>query len=412
MVLLIISFGCAPVTATTEPSAPTDGPAPTASPTLTATPPPTITHTPTPTATGSEGAPPAVAAGRLIPHTSAASIHPQLARDADDHLSLFFVSPDPSGGGVYLHSQLQADGAWSQPAAASPSFQFLDNLTLVPDMSGRLCIFWSGEQYDAGGHAVYGLWHNCQQADGAWQAQAQQPAVTSQPTIFSPQRGPRGALLTVLIAPAGRVEGLYFSAIASSAAAALTGTLLSGSQQVLFGRLAIDSNNGYHAAWVEAAGNGTAFTVQARGSSDEGKTWTPAEQLYAGTADNPAEITFRMLADSTGQVHLAWDGDNAVHYRRWNAADGWGDPVTLSGPDRSANVALAVNSDGLARAAWITSGTLDSVLLRRQLINGTWGATEVVTATPAFDLSLAVDAAGANRLVWRADDGLRYVAIP
>jgi len=176
--------------------------------------------------------------------------------------------------------------------------------------------------------------------------------------------------------------------------------------------LAIDSNNGYHAAWVEAGDNGTAFTVQSRGSSDEGKTWTPAEQLYAGTADNPTEIAFRLAAGANGQVHLAWDGDNAVHYRRWNAAKGWGETVTLSGPDRSASVALAVNSDGLARAAWITSGAQPGVLLRRQLANGTWGAPVVVTSTPAFDLSLAVDAAGASRLVWRADDGLRYLAMP
>jgi len=406
---LALSVSCAPVTRAPIVPAPTDNPSPTASPTRTATL-PALTHTPTPTATSSADAPRPVAAGSLIPHTTAADVDPHLALDDQGRLSIFFAAADSLGGRHYLAAQQGADGAWTAPVAASPAFQFLSDLSVVPDMSGRLCILWSGEQYDPNGNAVYGLWRNCQQADDSWQAQAQQPAITAQPAIFSPARAKDGTLVSVLVTPAGPVEGLYFSPISSTATSPLTGTLLSGAKQVLFGRLAIDAAGGYHAAWVESSG-GQDVVVQARHSADGGKTWSPAEQLYSGSADNPAEISFRLAADAIGNVHLAWDADNAVHYRQWTAA-GWGPAVTLSGPGRSSGVALAVTPAGLARAAWQAAGAQGGLLLSAQTARGAWSAPLTINPTPVFDVALAEDVAGANQLVWRADDGLRYLSLP
>jgi hypothetical protein len=136
----------------------------------------------------------------------------------------------------------------------------------------------------------------------------------------------------------------------------------------------------------------------------------PADLLRS--ADNPASIGFLLAADPAGHVHLSWDGDNAIHYRRWSAAGGWGESVQLSGDVRSSAVELAVTKDGLARAAWNIAATNPSLTMRIQSADGTWGAPHTVTPTRAYDLALAVDEQGKSHVVWRANDGLRYLAIP
>ena len=177
------------------------------------------------------------------------------------------------------------------------------------------------------------------------------------------------------------------------------------------GQLAIDSHGGYHAAWTETDGS-QAFTVQYRFSKDGGHTWTPAEQLDSGTADNPGRIGFQLVAGSAGQVHLAWDADRAIHYRGRGVQNGWGAPVTLSSDALNSGVVLAVAKDGSARAAWQISAADSSVVMRVQSADGAWGPPVTVTPTQAFALALAVDAGGVSHVLWQAGDGLRYLALP
>jgi hypothetical protein len=205
---------------------------------------------------------------------------------------------------------------------------------------------------------------------------------------------------------------LFYSPIKNQGTVVLTGTQLSANkQQVLLARLAVDSNGGYHAAWTESTGGG-AFTVQQRDSTDGGKSWGAASQLYSGRADNPGSISFELVADAAGQAHLAWDADLGIWYSRWTAAGGWGKAAKVSGDAQASGVALAVTKDGLARAVWSNIGTSYTVVLAAQAAGGTWGPPQTVSPTRSYEQALAVDAQGTSHVVWRADDGLRYLAVP
>jgi hypothetical protein len=381
--------------------------------TATATATATVTATATATATGSANAPRAVPAGDVIMEWTSGNSNPQLELDGQGRLNLFYQyqTSAPAGSYAYAQARLNADGSWTKPAPASPAFQSPSDLTAVPDPSGRLCMLWSGQVYDKNGNAVYGLFRNCQKADGTWAPMAEQLAVTSTWAAFSPARGPDGALRAVYATQASAAQALFYSRIDTKASTPLTGTQLSGDKPVLLGRLAIDSNGGYHAAWTEDTG-GASFTVESRYSKDGGRTWAAAEQLYSGSADNPGSIGFRLVADPVGNVHLAWDGERAIFYRRWTAAGGWGESVKLSGDGRNSGVVLAVTKDGLARAVWETFAKNPSVTMRVQSAGGAWGPAQTVSPTRAYQLALAVDAAGTTNVIWHADDGLRYLAIP
>jgi hypothetical protein len=211
---LLISQGCAPVVT------PTSKPIPATS---TPTAKPTITPSPTPTATGSANAARPVPAGKVVLNWTAGNHTPELAFDGHGQLNLFFQTTTSAGAHAVNQARLNADGTWTTPIAVSAEFQFFVNLTAVPDMSGRLCILWSGEQYDQSGNAVDGLYRNCQQADGTWQVQAQPLAIASGPAAFAPARAPDGSLQSVFVTQSS-IFGLYYSPIASKASTALTGT--------------------------------------------------------------------------------------------------------------------------------------------------------------------------------------------
>jgi hypothetical protein len=350
----------------------------------------------------------AVAAGVVLLNLAPGNSNPALAFDGQGHLNLFYQTATTTPGHLFTHAQMNADGTWTNAAPAAPEFQYLNSLDLLPDPSGRLCMLWSGSQYDKNGNSVYGLFRNCQKADGTWAPEAMQAAATDTSAVFSVSRAPTGSLRAVYVSQ----NVLYYSPIENQGTKVLTATQLSGDPgHVLLARLAIDSNGGYHAPWVESTNN-NAITIQQRDSSDGGKTWAAASQLYSGSADNPGSISFELVADPAGQAHLAWDADNSIWYSRWAAAGGWGKAVKLSGDAQASGVKLAVTKDGLARAVWSNVGTSYSVVLAMQAPGGAWGPPQTVTPTQGYGEALAVDAQGTSHVIWRGDDGLRYLAMP
>ncbi len=383
--------------------------------TFTPTPTPTLTPTPTPTATGSAGAAEQEPAGdNIFNNWAASNTNLSLALNDQGQPQVFFVAPNADGAAA-MQAQPAAGGNWTTPTPVSPDFLFLYDLTPVPDASGRMCAYWSGQQLTEAGNAMDGLFRNCQQSDGAWTPLAEQAALTAASASFSPARAPDGTLHAAYTTRAGPVRALFYSPINMDASAPLAGTPLSGDLEVLLGRLAIDSAGGFHAAWVESEAGSSAITVQTRYSADGGQTWAAAEERYAGSIDDVDELGLRLVADAVGQVHLAWGADNAIHYARW-AAGGWEPTVDLAPPSATARqygVALAVGPDGAARVAWDEfKGGSAQVLLRVQSAEGVWGEVQTVMPTQGNQLALAVDAAGVTHIVWDGDDGLRYLTLP
>lgn len=153
------------------------------------------------------------------------------------------------------------------------------------------------------------------------------------------------------------------------------------------------------------APNGSSFTVQHRYSDDAGQTWTEAEQLYSGTAVSFDYLGFQLVVDRIGTVHLAWEGDGTIFYRRWFPVEGWGEAVAISRGETSYGVRLAVTPRGLARALWNGES---GVWYGEQSSDGTWKA-QVITGY-ANDMTLAVDANGLSHLIWN-DTGLAYATL-
>ena len=348
------------------------------------------------------------AAGVALSAWPPASTNPALAFDGQGRLNLFYQTSAPNSGRTLAHAQLNAAGSWTAAAPAATDFQFITSLDLLPDASGKLCMLWGGSQYDQSGNSVEGLFRNCQQADGSFAASATLLAKAGSAPAFSVGQA-AGALRAVYVSRGA----LYYSAVSSAPGQVLTGTKLSGdTSQVLQARLSVDAGGGAHAVWEEA-GDGAQFTIQARDSSDGGKTWGPAKPLYSGSADNPASISLQLVADSAKQAHLAWDSTDGIWYRRWTATGGWGEPVKLSGGARQAmGVQLAVTQDGLARAVWNEFGADTRVALAEQAADGTWGPPQTVTPTQGRQEALAVDAQGVNYVVWRSDSDARYLTLP
>lgn len=361
-----------------------------------------------------EDVPRPVAAGQALSNWQTRNSGPALAFDGQGHLNLFNKSSNQDNTFFYSQRQMQADGSWTNPQKITPDFQFAETPTLMLNATGQLCLLWSGEVYDATGKAVYGLFRDCQKADGTWPTSAEQPVVTTSPVFFSPSLAADGNLRTVYITQSGSTETLFYSTIDPAPKGELVGSQLSGDQPVWLARLAIDSLGGYHAAWVESTG-GQGITVLTRYSKDEGATWDKAEQLYSGSATNPDTIAFQLLADPVGGVHLAWVGKDAILYRHWTSASGWDKLETLSSNGLNARVVLAVTKEGLAHAVWATysnNSSNSSVTLRTQSADGSWGAPQTITPTLAKGVTLALDAQNANHIAWNDAKELRYRVMP
>ena len=163
---------------------------------------------------------------------------------------------------------------------------------------------------------------------------------------------------------------------------------------------------------MESTG-GESFEVYSRASTDGGHTWSAPEQLFAGSADNPASLGFYLLADRVGQVHLAWQAKSHIFYRRWSAASGWEASVALVSDTLNNGLVLALTKDGLAQAIWVEFGGSTKPVVRRvQSASGVWGAPQTVSPTGSSELALDVDAAGASHIAWTTGNSVRYLVLP
>lgn len=326
----------------------------------------------------------------------------RLAFDGQGTLHLAYVSSVD-------HHQLNPDGTWTEPQSIAADFGALNELTLLPDSTGRMCIYWNGE-YQGTPNYIRGLFRSCQNDDGTWPV-VQEPLVTPPAAsgfadVLSLSPAPDGRLSAVYVTFVGQIATLFFAQIDPEAGPVeLTGTQLSGDTDVKKAQLAIDFSGNYHVAWVESS-DGIAFTVQYRYSEDAGQTWTDAIELYSGFAEIVDYLGFQLVADRIGQVHLAWDASPIIFYSRWTPAGGWEERAEIPQGEIGSGVRLAVTNRGLARALWNGES---GVWYGEQSSDGTWKA-QVVTGY-ANDMALAVDNDGLSHLVWNGDNGLSYATI-
>jgi hypothetical protein len=114
---------------------------------------------------------------------------------------------------------------------------------------------------------------------------------------------------------------------------------------------AIDAAGGYHVAWLYA---GQPYRLEYRYSKDHGQTWTDIERL---TIDANSPDHFSLVADSVGNVHLAWHGFNGGLFHMAQGSDGtWGTPRTISETGSSARVAM--DPSGKVHIAWAHDGDI------------------------------------------------------
>jgi hypothetical protein len=369
---------------------------------------PTDTPTPGPTLTGPDETPDISSAKLLGVSGFVGNMRSAFDGQGTQHL-FYTTAPAGDGNDELFQQQLKADGTWTAPQQVTTDFGGFSAIIALPDSTKQMCVYWNGE-FQGTPDYVRGLFRSCQNEDGTWPT-VQEPLVTPPAasgiaTVFALRPAPDGGLSAVYVTLVGRQAPLYFTHIDPEAGPVeLSGTQLSGDVDVKKAQLAVDAGGGYHIAWVESTG-GRSFTVQYRYSDDAGKTWSEAEQFYSGTAAAFDYLGFQLVADRIGYVHLAWEGDSAIFYRRWAPASGWEEMVDISQGETSSGVRLAVTSRGLARALW--NGERD-VWYGEQSPDGTWKA-QVVTGY-ANDMALAVDADGLSHLIWNDGEGVSYATI-
>lgn len=89
-------------------------------------------------------------------------------------------------------------------------------------------------------------------------------------------------------------------------------------------RFVIDSMGVFHVVWFSN------YRLIHRQSNDKGITWSEPEVLTDDDTQ-PDFITFTLLADAGGRIHLVWQGFNGGHfYRVWSADGGWGSVENLA----------------------------------------------------------------------------------
>lgn len=294
----------------------------------------------------------------------------QLAFDRSGQLHLVWAEAETA----YLYRPIPGE---TGPIVSTGFERLGGGLRLLQNPVGQVCLFWDGSRAGQSG-----LWNRCL-VDSEW---------TTIEHVFGleavgewqPAYSPTGWLKVAYSTPDGHI---FFEEIGLS-----EGVCASP-------EFAIDRTGSYHIAW------GLCDGVTYRRSTDEGQSWSEAKRLDTDTA--PPGTNLRLLTDPTGQIHLTWNSEGNIYYRRWQAGYGWSSPTEPSQGQSGAWEALAVDSDGLAHLAW---AGMDGLLYTRQQPDGSWTEPHFVAETGRW-LALAVDAQGQAHLAWH-NQHIYYAILP
>ncbi|MDR7589096.1 MAG: hypothetical protein QN210_03910 [Armatimonadota bacterium] len=253
-----------------------------------------------------------------------------------------------------VHYRRRAAGAWTPPAAVSPSGAYAGYPSLDVDSTGRVHLAWYGIRQSAGGRPVahggiYEIFYT-QLRGGAWTV----------PEVLSP-----------------------------------------GVPDSLNPALAVDAAGRVHVVWFQS--DGRAYQVVYRMRAQDG-AWTPPGYLTDGEAPSTRPA---LAVDGAGTVHVVWEHRDGIWYRsgrsgRWDrvvqiaprgrrpAVGVVGASVFVAWSDGQA-VWLRVRTRGWRPAARLGTGDHPSVFpWRAGQASRPWAVWTVGAQVRAEDLSVLV----------------------
>jgi hypothetical protein len=266
-----------------------------------------------------------------------------------------------------------------------------DAFDLLSAPDGGVCALWSGYRASDYQASVY---KRCW-TDGQW-SEAERASDGDSNSGFAAAFAPDGSLQVAT----GAFGKWHFG----------EAELTPADATIIYLRLAIDTQGGYHVVWhaYEAEGGESLWY---RYSKDSGRTWETEIKL-TGTADAP-QATMQpchLVADRQGNVHLAWSRSGGIFYRRWTPDGQWA-PAQRILPEAASAMsgsALAVDAQGqpYVMLNYLTRSGL-ALGYVTQAADGSWSDPQPVTKdspgvaiwTDAF--TLAVDTGGRKHFVWQ-----------
>jgi len=345
--------------------------------------------------------PPGPSAGG-IPGASGQISSPQLAFDVTGTLHLMYESRALRPNGDYVYQQLSTGGEWSAPQSLTPEFNFLyGSLQFVAQPGGPLCAVWNGATE---GTPDIGVYRKCL-VNGAWSAAERLSALSGTARDFIAAYAADGQLRAAYVVSAGTVK--LDTHNWDGPEDEIEDPTLSGEATAYQMRFVIDAQGVYHMAWAEFVSSGEPNRMRAIRSTDGGATWTEPETLSA-PEQAPGGLAIDMQADAAGGVHLVWEANTGVFYRRWSAANGWGPAVNVNSEERGgAEVKLAVGPNSLARALW---WNFDGLRLATQMADSSWQVQLLATPDSA-EQALIIDTQNRAHVVWVNGEVLNYAVL-
>lgn len=310
----------------------------------------------------------------------------QIKLDGAGNLHLFWVD-QATGGSDFnlLHRYQPPNGSWSDPKILSADFKSLipSSPRLARNPEGQVCLFFAAV---GPAEVAQKLYSGCFLGE----TQTEITLAQEQWRDVEPAFTPDGAPVLPYNVPPGAI---YLAETELSAG---------GNGLAYQPTFAVDQAGNYHIAWVRQS---DPQQLEYRFSGDGGQSWSEIEKL---SQDGPATLSRpQLVADSQGNVHLAWNSFGGVNfYRRWTPAAGWGETVKFTQDQMSGSswYTLDIGPDDLPQIAWLQS----SLYYTRQQPDGRWTQPvvllEQVGENSLGARMLAIDPSGSPHFVWIGSD--------
>lgn len=337
-----------------------------------------------------------------IPGASGQIVSPHLAFDADGVLHLIYETRTVRPNGDYAHQQLGPTGEWSAPEILTSEFQFLyGSLQFISKPGGPLCAIWNGATE---GTPDIGVYRKCL-VNSAWSVAERLSALSGTARDFVTAYAPDGQLRAVYVVSAGTIKLDTHNWDESEDE--IEDPILSGEATAFQMQFVIDAQGVYHVAWAEFVSSAEPNRMRAIRSTDGGVSWTEAETLST-PEQAPGGLAIGMRADTAGGVHLVWEANTGVFYRRWSTANGWVPAVNVNAEERGgAALKVAVGPNGLARVLWWNS---DGLRFATQAAVDSW-QVQTLGVSGTTEQALVIDAQNQAHIVWVNGESLNYAVV-